>query len=315
MVYPYIMPISKLLYRTQAKPTVAAFLDSAQHELRPETIDTYRKKLDTFLEWWATHADEDPVTTELTTRYARFLRERLTTRDISKRSFGLYLTPIRQWALFLVKQGVLSENPMAGIRGPGRARGLTHSYLTLPQIKTFLNTFQRDQPVGQRDYVLCYLMLKTAVWAGELARSNVGDLDEIDQKTVLYLYRKGTDDRTDWVVLLPEVTYAIETYLRRRGTCSPKDPLFSTMDGRTERRLTSDEIRRRVVLALQRAGLKRATISGLSLRHSAAMQALRNQAPLDKVQRLLRHRSIKSTQVYQDQLKDVRRGAERYLKY
>lgn len=132
---------------------------------------------------------------------------------------------------------------------------------------------------------------------------------------MLYLYRKGTDDRTDWVVLLPEVIHAIEAYLRHRGCCLPKDPLFTTMDRRAERRLSSYEIRRRVVLALHRADLKRTSISGLSLRHTAAMQALRNQAPLEKVQRLLRHRSIKSTQVYQDQLKDVRPGAERHLKY
>lgn len=308
------MPSTELIH-SDAETHLSEYLAHVQDDLRAETLETYRKKLRAFLRWWTAAAASEPLSADLARQYDRFLRDRLAKREISKRSFGLYLTPVRQWMLFLVGQKQLAENPFADVHGPGRAKGLTHGYLTLPQVKEFLASFHRTQLRDQRDYALCYLMLKTAVRPIELERANVGDVDEIDGQAVLYLYRKGTDDRADWVVLLPEVLEALHTYLRARGRARANDPLFATMDRRAERRLSSYEIRRRVVTALRRAGLKRTTIAGLSLRHTAAMQALRNQAPLEKVQRLLRHRSIKTTQVYQDQLRAVRRGAERYLKY
>lgn len=291
------------------------YLVAVQRELRAETLVTYQKKLRAFREWWADAAPAEPLSKALAHQYERFLRHRLATRQISKRSFGLYLTLVRQWTLYLVAQQRLTENPFAEIHGPGRARGLTHGYLTLPEVKAFLGSFQRTEPRDQRDYALCYLMLKTAVRPIELERANVGDLDQLEGQTVLYLYRKGSDDRTDWVILLPEVLEPIQAHLRAHDRATPKDPLFTTMDRRADRRLTSYEIRRRVVTALRRAGLKRTNMAGLSLRQTAAMQALRNQAPLETVQRLLRHQSIRTTQVYQDQLKEVKRGAERYLKY
>jgi site-specific recombinase XerD len=304
-----------MLTSADAERHIADYVGDAQAHLRAETLATYRKKLQAFLEWWRAVAPTEPLSAALARQYDRFLRHRLAQREISKRSYGLYLTPVRQWGLYLLAEGLLEENPFLDVHGPGLAKGLTHGYLTLPQVKAFLGSFQRSEPRAQRDYALCYLMLKTAVWPIELERANVGDLDEVEGQTVLYLYRKGTDDRTDWVVLLPEVLDALHAYLRSRESALPKDPLFATMDRRAERRLTSHEMRRLVVQALRRAGLKRISISGVSLRHTAAMQALRNQAPLEKVQRLLRHRSIKTTQVYQEQLKDVRPGAERYLKY
>lgn len=74
--------------------------------------------------------------------------------------------------------------------------------------------------------------------------------------------------------MLPEVLDTLHAYLRSRDSARPQDPLFATMDRCAPRRLTSHEMRRLVVQALRRAGLKRVSISGVSLRHTAAMQAL-----------------------------------------
>lgn len=301
--------------RDSAPPLIQAYLQSIEQTLRLDTIQTYHKKLDGFLEWWAKDAAKEALTDRLAQRYHRWLKERLARREISKRSVGLYLSAIRQWTAYLTAQGLIAENPCAALVGPGRAKGLTHSYLSLSEIKTLLAIFDRSQPVDQRDYVLCYLMLKTAVRPIELARANVSDIDARDGVTILYLHRKGTDDRTDSVELMPEVKRALDAYFRPRAYPTPKDPLFITHDRREDRRLSAKEIRRRVVLALKRAGLKRPSLSSLSLRQTAAMQALQNLAPLPAVQSLMRHESERTTQVYKDQLRQIRRGAERYLKY
>lgn len=299
----------------QAPLLVAAFLLSVDASLRPETIQTYQKKLKVFMDWWRRDGTDEPFTTSLAREYHRWLKHRLARREISKRSLGLFLSALRRWSAYLMAQGHVAEDPCAGMAGPGEAKGRTHSYLTLAEIKTLLGVFNHTHALDLRDYVLCYLMLKTAVRPVEVARANVGDLENRGMVDILWLYRKGTDERTDWTELLPEVKSALNAYLATRPGVAPDAPLFVTHDRRGTRRLSVVEIRRRVVFALERAKLKRHSVSSLSLRHTAAIQAIRHHAPMLAVQRLMRHESLRTTQVFEEQLRSVRCGAERYLKY
>lgn len=299
----------------QAPLLVQTYLLSVETTLRSETIQTYQKKLQVFIEWWARDRAAEPFTMILARGYHRWLKTRLARREISKRSLGLFLSVLRQWSAYLSAQGVVAEDPCAGMVGPGQAKGRTHSYLSVAEIKTLLAVFNHTDALDLRDYVLCYLMLKTAVRPIELARANIGDLEKRGMVDIFWVYRKGTDERTDWTELLPEVKSALNAYLATRPHAIPHDPLFVTHDRRGTRRLSVVEIRRRVVFALQRANLKRHSISSLSLRHTAAIQAIRHRAPMPAVQRLMRHESLRTTQVFQDQLRSVCRGAERYLKY
>lgn len=52
---------------------------------------------------------------DLARQYDRFLRQRLAQREISKRSYGLYLTPVRQRSLYLLAKGLPEENSLADI--------------------------------------------------------------------------------------------------------------------------------------------------------------------------------------------------------
>ncbi|HMZ98225.1 MAG TPA: tyrosine-type recombinase/integrase, partial [Nitrospira sp.] len=160
---------------------------------------------------------------------------------------------------------------------------------------------------------------------------------------------KGQQTKESFVNLMPEVYGRLQRYLEARGPVLPREPLFarhhdkltshlaqvrskpgggeaSTLAPNERLRLTTRAIQLRIAGAMTRCGLRDVTRPGEasslesrrrrqrrvtphSLRHTAATEAARTESPF-KVQAMLDHKDIRTTQKYFHAIDRLEEGAE-----
>ena len=298
----------------QASTLIAAFLHERTAVIADATIATYARKLAAFHEWWQQHEPTLPVSETLATRYACWLA---TPGTRSKASQGLHLSAVRQWGCFLLAAGHLSVNPFAAVSGPPRARWLRHRLLTRTNLQTLLKQFPVTTLVGQRDYLLAALMIRTGARESELAAANIGDLTEYGEEGSLLLLHSKGKAKQEPVVVRPDLSTKLWAYLRQRypdGHFPSQDPLFTNHHPHSRgERMTTRGMRKQLKAAFTEAGLAQPHVTALSLRLSGGALAYRKGASPSEIKKTLRHESIQTTQVLIDQVNRIRFGAERYL--
>ena len=303
-----------LITPDQASTLIAAFLHERASVIADTTVATYARKLATFHEWWQQHEPTLPVSETLATRYACWLA---TPGTRSKASQGLHLSAVRQWGCFLLAAGHLSVNPFAAVSGPPRARWLRHRLLTRTNLQTLLKQFPVTTLVGQRDYLLAALMIRTGARESELAAANIGDLTEYGEEGSLLLLHSKGKAKQEPVVVRPDPSTKLWAYLRQRypdGHFPSQDPLFTNHHPHSRgERMTTRGMRKQLKAGFKEAGLAQPHVTALSLRLSGGALAYRKGASPSELKRTMRHESIQTTQVLIDQVNRIRFGAERYL--
>ena len=166
---------------------------------------------------------------------------------------------------------------------------------------------------------------------------------------ILRTQGKGQQTKESFVNLMPEVYGRLQRYLEARGPVLPREPLFarhhdkltshlaqvrskpgggeaSTLAPNERLRLTTRAIQLRIAGAMTRCGLRDVTRPGEasslesrrrrqrrvtphSLRHTAATEAARTESPF-KVQAMLDHKDIRTTQKYFHAIDRLEEGAE-----
>lgn len=301
------------LRSAEAPAWTAPFLEECAQTLAPETVVTYRRKLDHFLRWWTTTQPDLPWSLKLAQQYARWLDTELR----SSRTRSLHLSALRRWGRSLRERGRVSDSPWDRIVAPRLPVWLATDWLQLHEVKRLLRSFDRTRLSQLRDAVIVRIMLKTGAREAELAQAKIRDLHPAGSEAWLFLHSKGKR-KDEPVLLMSGVKQELETYLLRRfpdGQFSPNAPLFTTDYDEEERPIPTREMRRRITTALQRVGVRRPGITPLSLRLTAGKQALAKQAPLAAVQEMMRHEDIKTTKRLADQEHRKSTAAERFLNH
>lgn len=290
--------------------------------LAPETVRTYRRRLDVFLTWWQTFRSEHPLDARLAKDFMAWVcgtRESPTgrpPRPFSPLSCNMLLSAVRRWCAALVEIGRLPCNPFDALPGLPCPPRIRHRLLSSKEIRRILDGFRCDTIVECRDYAIVLLLLHGARET-ELIRATIGDLVDLGPEGgyELLVWSKGKH-RQESIVLTPHVRRAVDRYLSLRFPEErPADaPLFAAHHGSLATQpLSARALRKQVRQAVVRAGLPGQRISSLAFRFSGGAQAYLRGAPARSVQRLLRHESVRRTRVLLEQVDRIRFGAERYL--
>lgn len=235
---------------------------------------------------------------------------------------GRKLASIRSFFRWLVREGVRSDDPTAGIPMPKLEKRLPRplSIDDCAQLVTAeRRTSRRPSPEGGarargeqwlalRDRAMVELLYGTGIRVGELVALDVRDL-ELRAREVRVM-GKGNKER---IVPIPErAREALSAWLAvRRHVGVLREPLFISLRPRREsgpRRLAAREARR--VLAERGRGADlREHVHPHRLRHSYATHLLDMGADLREIQELLGHASLSTTQKYTavsiERLRDV----------
>ena len=273
-------------------PIIGRFLDAVWMErgLSPNTLAAYRADLIALSRWLAqrnlvlARTGRADVLAFIAARAAGGSRPRSTARQLSS---------FRRFFRYLMREGVVREDPTSQIAMPRIGRSLPKS-LTEAEVESLLLAPTVSDPLGNRDRTMLEVLYATGLRVSELVSLRV---DQVNlTQGVLRVQGKGNRER-----LIPLGEEAVRWLTGFIG--SPRaeillerstDYLFPTRRG--------DRMTRQAFWHIIKRYARKASVdhdlSPHTLRHAFATHLLNHGADLRVVQMLLGHSDLSTTQIY-----------------
>lgn len=203
---------------------------------------------------------------------------------------------VKSFFSFLQAEGKLKANPTEQLASPKVGKMLPKP-LTVQEIDELLEQpARRNTPEAKRDRAMLELMYATGLRVTELVSLDVTDVQLEGEKPYVRLVGKGNRERQ--IPLLDQPVQELNEYIRfaRTRLVGERDETALFVNRRGER-LT----RQGFWLILKGYALEagiRGRVTPHTLRHSFATHMLRGGMDIHKVQELLGHANISTTQVY-----------------
>jgi site-specific recombinase XerD len=163
--------------------------------------------------------------------------------------------------------------------------------LTVGDVQRLVDSCDRSDPIGTRDYALVILVARLGLRSAEVARMELGDVDWRAGEVLIH----GKARRSDRLPLPVEVGEALAAYLHDARPRTKDRAVFVTC--RAPRRgirpdLVSDVVRRACVRC------DMAPVGAHRLRHALATNMLAKGASLVEISQVLRHQDLATTAIY-----------------
>ncbi len=264
------------------KRWIARFLARLRESSSPHTLRAYAQNLATLERYCRSHGVRQP--SGLTHRLLRGFLVELNERGLQRATVARYFAAVRSFCRFLVREGVLDQDPARALRTPATRRALP-VLLAEEEVGRLI-----DATPDLRDRAI----LETLYGAGLRVSELVGlDRDDLDlRRGVARVRGKGRQERL--TPLGGAAVRALTAYLRARPRTSDPRPVFLNRRGT---RLTARSVHRLLQDSARRADVDPRTTPH-TLRHCFATHLLDRGADLREVQELLGHKNISTTQIY-----------------
>jgi integrase/recombinase XerC len=263
----------------------------AERNVSPYTIRNYKSDLLDFFRF----LKEKKVATldEVNRQVLRDYLGHLVGRGIVKGSIARKLSAIRSFYRYLMREKLITANPIERISSPKLDRRLP-LFLTLNEVKQLLEAPDPSTPQGLRDRALLELLYASGLRVSELTSLELGQIN-LDSNEIR-VWGKGSKER---VVLMGEpAAEALRNYFEQGRpkllTAKRSNAIFLTRYGQ---RLPARSVQKILEHYTVKAGLKK-RVHPHMLRHTFATHMLDGGADLRVVQELLGHEQLSSTQIY-----------------
>jgi integrase/recombinase XerD len=211
----------------------------------------------------------------------------------SPRSISRYLSSYRQLYRWLVRERIITADPVALIESPKTGRGLPKA-LTEKQVETLLTAPDSNTLLGMRDEAMLELMYATGLRVSELVGLEIANLNL--NQGVIRVIGKGQKERL--VPIGAEAHDKLKLYLLNARpeilNGAQTDSVFVTTRKAGMTRQAFWYMVKRYAMQCEIP----AKISPHMLRHSFATHLLNHGADLRVVQLLLGHSDLSTTQIY-----------------
>lgn len=185
------------------------------------------------------------------------------------------------------------------------------AYLTSDEAQAVLKNIDTETIAGLRNYAMIALMLTAGLRTVEVSRAKVNDIATLGNAKVLYIQRKGHQEKDSYIKIASVVYEAIMNYLKERNVTDTSEPLFASLSNNNKGgHVTTRTIRGIVKQAFKDAGLTNEALSAHSTRHTSATLNLLNGGTLEETQQLLGHANIETTMIYAHHLKRMNNNSE-----
>ena len=261
---------------------------ATERRLSPHTVCAYLRELEAFALWCRGQQLED--WTRIDGQHVRSFAARSHAGGLQARSVQRRLSALRTFFSFLIREGLLKNNPAIGIHAPKAGKRLPHT-LDVDQMGALL-AMKPAGPLGVRDLAIMELFYSSGLRLAELVGLDLGDLDLTD-RTVRVL---GKGSKARIMPVGAQAVAALRQWLRARAglAAGGESAVFVSRRGR---RLGA----RAIQLLVARHGREQGLAMGVHphlFRHSFATHLLESSRDLRAVQELLGHASISTTQIY-----------------
>lgn len=279
--------------QSKDSPTIERYLDALWLEkgLSENTLISYRRDLSQFERWLIPqHADSLLSTGD--TQLLAYLGWRIE-QGLSARSTARFLSCIRGFFQYQLREGVLDADPSLDIDSPKLGRPLPKS-LSEAEVDALLAAPDIEDPLELRDRAMLELLYACGLRVSELVGLGLSQLGL--NQGVVRIIGKGGKERL--VPMGEEALDWLQRYLRDArldllGAHSNEVVFPSRRGGQ----MTRQAFWYRIKIYAERAGI-RSRLSPHTLRHAFATHLLNHGADLRVVQLLLGHSDLSTTQIY-----------------
>jgi integrase/recombinase XerC len=269
---------------------VGAYLShlSKERRLSPHTSSNYARDLRAL----ADHLEKSQLTDwrRVDSQHVRVFAARSHAGGLDPRSVQRRLSATRGFFNYLVREGVVPNNPAVDVRAPKTAKRLPGT-LDVDAITRLLEIPDTDA-LAVRDRAIMELFYSSGLRLAELVGLDLGSLDLAD-RTVRVL---GKGSKTRIVPVGRKACDAARAWLRERARMAGVDET-ALFVGQNGTRLKARAIQLRIAHWAKRCGLPSRVYPHL-FRHSFATHLLESSKDLRGVQELLGHADIATTQIY-----------------
>ena len=277
---------------TAPESIIDRFLDAIWMErgLSSNTLSAYKADLMALARWLATRQVDLPDAKR--SDLLAFLAWR-SEEGASPRSTARQLSSFRRFFRYMVREGVVDEDPTAQIAMPKIGRSLPKS-LTEEEVESLLTGPVVTDPLGHRDRTMLEVLYATGLRVTELINLKVSQVN-LNQGVVRVI---GKGDRERLIPLGEESQKWLQQFVDgARGEIlleRQTDYLFPTRRGD---RMTRQAFWHIIKRYAKKAGIDK-DLSPHTLRHAFATHLLNHGADLRVVQMLLGHSDLSTTQIY-----------------
>ncbi|WNO10125.1 site-specific tyrosine recombinase XerD [Teredinibacter sp. KSP-S5-2] len=278
--------------KSSDKQLIDYYLDRvwAEKGLSDNTLSSYRRDLTSFAGW----LDKQGISLKSADQV--IIQQHLAFRmgeKLSARSTSRFLSCLRGFYRFLVREGSMQAAPTEHIENPKLGRSLPKT-LSEYDVESLLEAPDVEDPVGCRDRAMLELLYASGLRVSELVNLT---LDQINTRQgVVRVVGKGSKER-----LVP-MGYEALTWLQRylssaRGDIlnnAISDVVFPSIRARA---MTRQTFWHRIKHWANVAGINK-SLSPHTLRHAFATHLLSHGADIRSVQLLLGHSDLSTTQIY-----------------
>jgi|TARA_R110002096_G_scaffold269820_10_gene463702 integrase/recombinase XerD len=282
---------------------VGVFLDAlwVEYGLSEHTVAAYRSDLNQFSIWLK--KQDKTLHRAHSSDVSAYLAERLS-RGISARSSARFLSSLKRFYVYGVREGQLTEDPTAMIDAPKLGRPLPVT-LSEKDVENLLQAPDVNTALGFRDRAMLELLYATGLRVSELVGLTLSQINF--RQGLVRVTGKGNKDRL--VPVGEEALIWLQDFItdKRLQILGQKktDSVFPTTRGTSMTRQAFWHVIKRYAGL---AGIQQ-VISPHSLRHAFATHLLNHGADLRVVQLLLGHSDLSTTQIYthiaRERLKDI----------
>lgn len=274
---------------SDANALLDRFIDTLWLEsgLSRNTLSAYRSDLEA-LTVWLKESPDKATRSQLQNYFASCVSQ-----GARPRSTARMLSSLRRFYRYLLREGLITDDPSALLESPKLGRPLPKS-LSEEQVEKLLQAPDISTSLGLRDRAMLETLYATGLRVSELVSLNVQQVNL--QSGVVRVVGKGDKER-----LVPLGEEAIEWLQRYVGQARREllhghssDALFPTARGAA---MTRQAFWHNLKRYAQIAGIE-THLSPHSLRHAFATHLLNHGADLRVVQMLLGHADLSTTQIY-----------------
>ena len=287
-------PTSRVELRSQDEAVIVRFTDAIWLEdgLGEKTRQAYRSDLERLAAWLQEQPGTPLLTevrrTDLLGWISRGLSDGFKTSTAARRLSGL-----RRFFRYLLREGVIAEDPTLRIDSPRLPRRLPDS-LSEDDVENLLSEPDPEVPIELRDKAMMEILYGCGLRVSELVALTV---DEVNlRQGVIRIVGKGNKERL--VPLGEEAVDWLVRYMREgRGELLKVRASNALFPGNRPAAMTRQTFWHRIKHYALRSGIHK-HLSPHTLRHAFATHLLNHGADLRVVQMLLGHSDLSTTQIY-----------------
>lgn len=271
-----------------------------ERNVSQHTLRNYSSDLEQFRDYLlATGKVKDIPITEIDHLTIREWMASLHSLNKKKTSIARKIASLRTFFQFLVREGVLENNPAKLVATPRVERKLP-THLSMEDAVRFIETPDLNTDLGKRDRAILEFLYATGVRVGELVGLNLKDIDF--REKLVRVTGKRKKQR-----ILPFGEPSLQALMHYLGDTRPiylnncpravrdDQAVFLNYQGT---RITTRSVGRMIDKYIKICADIHRDISPHSLRHSFATHLLDSGADLRDIQELLGHARLSTTQIY-----------------